>query len=613
MNDQLLEYYNRELGYFRRLAGEYAERHPKIAGRLRLGPESSEDPHVERLIEAVALLTSRIRLKLDDEFPEIVDGMLDVLYPHFQRPVPSMAIVRFDVDATTGDGVEGYDIPAGSEIDTEPVDGEPIRFRTCYDTRLFPITVKDATCAARPFGAPTTPRSSEATAVLRIRLACPAGDVRFGDVALDRLRFFLNGMPQYVYRLYDALQTDVLDIAIATGPDDSEPVVLPKSAIRPVGFDPNEGMLPYSPASRLGYRLLTEYFAFPEKFLFLEIGGFDAIDLDRFDGDLDVYLYLRRSSLEIEQNVDRTTFQLGCTPIVNLMSHRAEPVPLTETATDFHVVPDVRRPRALEIYTIDRVTATSPEGDEVPCLPFYSTRHHEGRSADAIHWVARRRPAESSADVVDEGIEIDVTVVDIDGEGVARHGWYLDVETTCTNRDLAARVPIGGAQPRMTIVAGSGIVKDVRLLTAPTRTLRPTSGKSTAWKLVSHLSLGHLSLTGGEDGARALREMLMLYDVRNSAETRAIIGSLRSVSNNRVAGRVPGDRGGGICQGVEVTIDFDPRPFPNGGLVLFASVIERFLSLHCSINSFTRLVARTGDGEDSILRWPPRSGGRILV
>lgn len=611
MTDELLPYYNAELAFIRRLGAEFARAHPKIAARLQLGPESAEDPHVERLIEAFAYLNARIRHKLDDDFPEIAEAMLGVLYPHYQAPVPSMAIVRFALDRSQGQLLEGYRIPREAVVETDPIEGEPCKFSTCYPVTLWPIELTGASLVGRPFSAPAIPETAASVAVLRLELECFAPEVNFSQLPLESLRFYLRGPSQYTHPLYELIFQHTRAVALASSPRDARPVVLRPDCLRPVGFERDEGMLPYSPQSFLGYRLLTEYFAFPEKFLLFDLAGLGGGVLSRLGRRLEIYLFLAQTSRELEQNIGRDTFQLGCTPIVNLFRHRAEPIALTETETTYRIIPDVRRPRANEIYAIDKVTAVSPANEQEDYLPFYSFKHHSQQLGQRRFWYAVRRRAERVAGQVDEGTELHLSFVDLGLRPASPAQWTVHVDATCLNRDLPYRLPFGGGQPQLRLAAGGPVA--LECLTHPTPTLRPALRHGVVWRLISHLTLNHLSLADYEDGADALREILRLYDFNDSAEVRAVIDGILSVRTRRVVGRLGHDIRGGFCRGIEVNIQFDEDRFVGTGVYLFAAVLERFLALYCSINSFTRTVATTNKREGELARWPPRSGEMTLL
>jgi type VI secretion system protein ImpG len=613
MSDELLPYFNRELTFIRRLGAEFAEAHPKIAGRLRLGADAAEDPHVERLIEAFAFLNARTRFKLDDDFPEITDAMLGVLYPHYQAPVPSMAVVKFLLDRGQSDLIGGYTIPPETTLETDAIDGEPCRFRTCYMTTLWPFELTAASLTGRPFAAPVTPHTSRAVAALRLELQCFGKEMTFSKLSVDSLRFFLQGQSQHVFALYELIFNNTLAVALASSPTDRDPIVLSPQCIRPVGFDRHEGMLPWPSRSFLGYRLLSEYFAFPQKFLFFDLSGWNRQMLGKMGNRMELYLYLNRTTVDLEQNVDADTFQLGCTPIINLYKQRAEPIPLTHTQSEYRVVPDARRPLANEVYSIDRVSATSPENEQVEYRPFYSFKHAADRLVQKTFWYGSRRPAEQCGGEMDPGTEVHLSLVDLGFEISSPSDWTLDVETTCLNRDLPHRLIWSKGQSGLHLTMGAPVTGIESVTGRPTPTLRPALKRGAAWRLISHLALNHLSLADSEEGANALREILKLYDFADSLENREMIDGILSVHSRRVVGRAAGDVRGGFCRGVEVTLHFDEDRFVGSGLFLFASVLERFLGLYCTVNSFTKLIATTNKREGELRKWPPRAAETVLL
>ncbi len=613
MSDDLLEYYHRELDHFRRQAGKFAQDHPKIAERLRLGADSTEDPHVERLIEAFAYLTARVRQKLEDEFPEISDAMLDVLYPHYQAPVPPMSVVQFRLDPEQVQLTTGQLLPRHTEIESDPVHGEPCQFQTCYPVTLWPLEVRQASLSQAPFVAPDSPHAAAAVSVLRLSLGVQTSELNISDLGVRSLRFFIKAQP-HAYRIYELIFNHTLGVTLAGSPRDSQPIQLGRDCLRPLGFEPDEGLLPYPPRSFLGYRLLTEYFAFPQKFLFFDVALPPLETLSRLGSQLDLYLYFNRSIPELGRIINADTFPLGCTPVVNLYRQRAEPITLNQTSVEYQVVPDRRLPLAHEVYSIDRVIATPPQGEPVEFQPFYSVKHTRARGERSARtfWHSARRAAVGTAELGDRGTEVFLSLVDLDFRPSIPADWTVDVESTCLNRDLASDLPFGGDQPRLQLREGKGFVSRVSCLVAPTRTMRLPSRRGYLWRLVSHLSLNHLSLAD-DPKAEALREILRLYDFQDSDETRNHIDGILSASSRRVVGSLRTGGPESFCRGLEVTLEFDDERYTGGGLFLFASVIERFLGLYCTTNSFSKLVARVKGRKEELRRWPPRVGENLLA
>lgn len=604
--DELLPHYNRELEFLRRQAGEFAAAFPKVAGRLRLSAETADDPHVERMIEAVALLNARIRLKLEDEFPEIVEAVLNALYPHYLAPTPSMGVVQL---RHAPELAEPYPVPQGAMIETEPVGGEVCRFRTASAVTLWPVAVASATLAGRPFRAPAAPQVAGAVAVLQLRLKCTGPDGTFSALQPDGLRFFLPGPFNRSLPLHALATNRLLGISLACGPDDADAVFLPPTALAARGFGADEALLPWPSRSLPAYRWLTEYFAFPDRFLFFELSGLTARAVKGAGAEMDVYLYLSETDRDLERAVDASSFALGAVPVVNLFQQTADPFRLTGAQLEYRIVPDSRRPEALEIYSVQSVEAVAPDGRGARSfLPFFGLDH--GGAESARYWYAARRP---SVVARDRGSELFLSLVDRSASPAAPADWTANVETVCMNRDLPARLPFGGGHPRLALAEPASQVREVTALTALTPTRRRPPGAARLWRLLSHLNMNHLAISGGAEGAAALREVLRLYDVADAPETRAVIDSVLRLESRRGVARVTTPLGAAVVHGTEIEVTLDGQGFPQGGALLFASVLDRVVGLYAALNAYTRLSVRL-EGKPGVLRrFPARVGMKPLL
>lgn len=615
MRDALEIQYENELNYVRRMALEFARDRPKIADRLGFDRETgqSEDPHVERLIEAVAFLTARIRLKLDDDFPEITDALLEMLYPHFLAPVPSMSIVQFDLDPAQGQLTTGFTIPRYSRLYSREVEGVPCRFRTCYDATLWPLEMVSARYHSAPFGKIIAPpaRSAEAPAMLRLEFRC-RGNVPLAKLQLDRLRLFLSGDELTVHTVYELIFNNVTDVVFrpTETPHDPAAIVQPASCLEPVGFGSNEGMLPYAPRSFPGYRLLTEYFTFPSKFLFVDISGLDRITADNYRDRLEIYLFFDRNLPELETRIKTEMFRLGCCPIVNLFAQAADPIRLSQTKHEYRVMPDVRRAQAMEVYSIDRVQSTNLDTREtIEYQPFYSCRHACETQVSRVYWYSHRRPSLRKGDA---GTDVFLSLADAGFNPCLPAADVLTLETTCSNRDLPGRLRAAGGESWQFQLEGQGPVRKIVPVVVPTAPAR-IPFEQNRWRLISHLALNHLSIVGDQDGADALREILKLYDFADTKVSGQHIAGILSVRGRRSVAPIRDGVGYGFCRGMEVTIEFDEDKYAGSGLFLFASVLERFLGLYASLNSATRLVARTRQRGRELKCWPFRSGDKTIL
>ena len=462
MSDELLPYYNRELAYIRTSGGEFAEKYPKIAGRLRLTHTGSQDPHVERVLEGFAYLCARIRHKLDDDFPEITDAMLGVLYPHYQAPTPSMAVVQFNVDRTQAELTSGYEVPRGTPLDTEPVDGEPLPLsRRATTPTLWPILGGNCRTARPTVRAPATRSLAQAPAVVHLRLATFSDAVKFGQFRCESLRFFLHaGEAHNIYQLYELLvATTRCEIALACSPRDPKPFVLPKTALVPSD----------SPATRRSCRFRSDrssvidcsrsFSPSRKSFSLSTCTGIDPRYLAHV-GNRSTCSFTstaRRRSWSGRFRATRSGWDalrpsicLRCEPILSCSAIRARSIGSFPTAPA----------DAAEIYSIDKVFATSPGGEQASFTPFYSFKHAVDRVEQNTFWYASRRPklcrgrrawtrkrparrctCRSSISNFSPSVP---------------DNWTVELEVTCVNRDLPRRLPFGGGRPELDLTGGKG-------------------------------------------------------------------------------------------------------------------------------------------------------------
>ncbi len=606
MDDALLGYYGRELDALRHASREFADAYPKIAERLRLGGDRVDDPHVERLLEGLAFMTARVQERLDDELPELTDALLGVLYPHYLAPVPSAAIVKF---TPKPDLRVPLSVPGGTTLETEPVGGDPVRFRTTAPVTLWPIEVGAVRLTGLPLVAPANPRAARARASLRVPLRLADPEARFAELEPDKLRFFLQGPPEQTLALYELLCNHVVGVALADGPNDDRPTLLPAASVQPAGFAPEEALYPWDARSFEGFRLLTEYFALPEKFLFVDVTGLGARTLVQDANTVELFIYLDVAAPALERRLGPECLALGCTPMVNLFPRPCEPVALDGTRTEYPIVPDYRRPRAYEVWSVEDVREVLGDGTSRPWRPFYrqpAALDPGGATGGYYGLVRRDSRTVGGSDVLLAPFD---PVLDPD----APADRVLAVDALCTSRDLPAQLPFGGGQPQLFASDGLSSVGRIACLTPPTPTWRAPTRERRSWRLISHLSLGHLSVAGGPEAADTLREVLRLYDARDTPDTRAAVAALRAVRSTDATARVPGARLGSFCRGLDVTLDFDKAAWEGGNLYLLAAVLERFLALHATVNSFTRTTVVLTGRPEPVARFAPRAGAQVLL
>ena len=613
--DQLLPYYERELGFLRRYSREFAERYPKIAGRLLIGGEVCEDPHIERMIESFALLNSRIAKRLDDDYPKFTEALLEVLYPHYLRPFPSCSIVRMDTGGAAAQLSRASVIARGTQLTSRPVRGAACTFRTVYPVTIAPLALTAASFAA-VIDTPDAVRPPPgATSSVSITIACSAEQLSIAQLGVQKLRVFIDGEPSFCAALRDALFMRTV-AAYAEGDNDGRWHLLKDSPIATAGFDDEESLIDFSARSHSAYRLLTEYFCFPEKFNFFDI-DLAALGAVLPFGARSITLHLALSGMRTDSNSARmlgslstNNVVLGCTPVVNLFKQRGEPIRLTHTTASYPVLADARRAFAYEVQSIDSVKLVrqTPQGESVVQFrPFYSLKHGQTPEQNGHYWVMRRDDvlAEKSP-----GFETQISIVDIDFDPAEVETDTLSLELTCTNRNLPASLAYGMRGGDLFLEGGSS-VRTISFLRKPTSTHRFEHGGGAHWRIISHLSLNHLSLSDG--GLDAFKEMLTLYDLPRSPSSQRQIGGIIDIAHRAANTWLPGNPFACLVRGVEVRLTIDEEAFVGSGIHAFTHVIERFLGLYVHANSFTQLVMVSNKTGEELLKCKPRSGDLSLL
>jgi type VI secretion system protein ImpG len=613
--EQLLPHYERELGYLRRNLREFAERYPKIAGRLLISGEVCEDPHIERMIESFALLNARIAKRLDDDYPEFTEALFEVLYPHYLRPFPSCSIAHMDFSGAATQQSTASVIPRGTQLGTRPVRGAACTFRTVYPVAVAPLALANASFAAiiKPPEAVRPPGG--ATSSVSLTIASTAELVAIAQLGLSRLRVFIDGEPSFCAALRDALFMRTVG-AYAEADRNGRWIRLAATPISAAGFDDDEALIDFPARSHAAYRLLTEYFCFPEKFNFFDIdlaAAARALPL----GAKSITLHLALSGIRSDSNTARmldtlstNNVLLGCTPVVNLFRQRGEPIRLTHTSASYPVLADARRAFAYEVQSIDSVKLVrqTPQGESVVQFrPFYSLKHAQTPEQSGHYWAMRRDDmlAERSP-----GFETQISIVDIDFDPAEVETDTLNLELTCSNRDLPAALGYGQPGGDLFLEGGSS-ARAISFLRKPTLSYRFERGHSAHWRLISHLSLNHLSL--GDGGLDAFREMLALYDLPRSPSSQRQISGIAAIDQKAATAWLPGNPFACLVRGVEVRLTIDEEAFVGSGIHAFTHIIERFLALYVHANSFTQLVVVSNKTGEELFKCTPRSGDLSLL
>lgn len=603
--EELLAYYNQELNRVHHLTLEFARKYPKIAKHLAVNSGHVEDPDVARIIESFAFLSANIHYKINDDFPEIAESMLRVLYPHYLCTIPSFSIVQFkQIHELQG----AHFIEKSSLLETTSLYEKTCSFTTLYPVALWPIEVWDCRLNSKPFKAPyPEPNTSQfklnekIEAILQLTLKCTSPKQTFSSLAPECLRFYLDGPPQQVYKILDLILNDILIIGIAKG--NAPPVFIDRSNVQGVGFHAGENLLPFSAFSSQGYDLITEYFIFPEKFLFFDLKGLTEANLAQSGSEIDVFFYLKQSCKELERTLVPGFFKLGCTPIVNLYQQLADPIRLTHTQTEYLVIPNARMlSTESEVHTIKKVSIYNEKGDELQCFPFYGIRHHQ-LEKDCYWHVTQRADRGNFIDTYLSFSNLDFNPAFNEDDAIA------EVEILGTEGSLPFYLPFGGGEPHLQLKSKDDLVASINCLSAFTSPIKPRLRNKIRWKLIAHLSLNFFSLIEEGRAVDMLKEILTLYDFKGSLETKQIIESIQKISCKQVTARWASGFRQSFCQGVEIQVTLHASYFAANDLFLFVKILDHFFARFVTLNSFTELIVFAH--QDLIYHGPRRAGTNI--
>jgi type VI secretion system protein ImpG len=625
MDTRLLKHYEGELTFLREMGAEFAESYPKIAGRLGMEGTEVLDPYVERLLEGVAFLSARVQLELELQYPAFTANLLEIVYPHYLCPTPSMMVAQFEPDSASAAMKDGHVLPRGTQLRSSLADGERTAclFQTARDVTLWPVEIAEAEYidGRGAIVAAGLPREVDARAAIRLRLRRQGGE-SIAELSLDALTLFLNAQGGRSWEVHELLATQSTGVAGRSTDRRADWLMpLPQAGVLPAGFDRDQALLPCPKPSFDGYRLLQEYFAMPERFHFVDLTGIGPAVARAKGPEVDIYILLREGREELASSIVPQMFTLFAVPAVNLFRKRCDRVPVTARDVEYHVVADRTAPKDFEVYSVESVVGISAEGaDDVRFRPFYSPEDFTaaGEVYPAYFTQSRKMRQRSEKERLRGvrtsylGSETYLALVDGRQAPYPADIDQLAVTALCSNRDLPLLLGTGGAD--VFHLPDGGPVAHVRTPVTPTRP-RPTLAQGdTAWRLVSHLSLNYLSIvdTNNGGGPAALRELVGIYAPLGDRVTEKQIEGIVGVSSRPIVRRISDDVLSTAVRGLEITLEFDESFFEGTSAYVLGAVLERFFRKYVSINSFTETVLTTQQ-RGEIARWRPHSGlGRMI-
>lgn len=611
--ERLLPYYERELSMLRESSQEFGRKYPRIAGELLGLGEAGGDPHARLLIQAFALIAARIEKRLDDDFPKLTESLLESIYPHYLRPFPSCSIVCLNACGVPASGESSErSFPRGTTLRSVPVKGVRCQFQTTSAVAPVPVSLDRVQFSPFIDAPPAIRLAAGASAEICVAMSVTALE-ELRKPGRSIVRIYLDGEPSFCAALRDTLFMRLCGAYVEV---DGTWRALEQLPVRSVGFAEDDALIPFPARSHVAYRLLTEYFVFPEKFNFFDIDLTELIALLPFScRAFSLRLAVKNAAADSSvaralRTLSAKNFVLHCTPVINLFRKPGVPVQIDRKRPDYPLLADGPHPAAYEIHSIEsaHLLKEHAKGDGLSELkPFYGLHHGQGEDHSARYWITRRDEHVGRQAL---GHELRIALVDSELDTLTIDPQTLTVELLCSNRELPGLLAHGASDGDLSVGEGS-VAAMARMLRKPSPSYRFESGDGAHWRLISHLSLNHRSLT--EVGLEEFRQMLTLYDLPRSAATRRQIQGVCGLQYKVVMAWVPGEPCAALMPGIEIRLTIDEDAFVGGGIHLFAEVIDNFFGLYCQINVFSQLLVLSKKNGEELLRCPPRTAMTTLA
>ncbi len=652
MNREFLKFYNQELAILREQAAEFAQEYPGVAERLGGLLDDNVDPMIAGLLEGSAFLAARVQLKLKHEFADFTTNLIDQIAPHYLAPTPSFVLVQ--ATPNYGDPAlrDGRTIARAAVFDATYREAQrniACRFTLATPLALWPFEIVKAEylTSAAAVQALVPSAGEDSVACLRLRMSVRAAarpedeppdkeaylkpELRFSACRVKSLRFHLLGPEIDAVAMYEQLFAHCRGVYFRVLDSFGDPVVVPgrPDMLQQIGFGESEALIPNDNRLFRGFDFLRDYFAFPRRFLGFDLNGLGEVAGRLEAKTVDIVIAFDEAKTQLAAAVRNEVFALYAAPGVNLFEKTLDRIPVRSNQFEFPVIPDRSRLLDFETNRVMRVFAHVPGvTQKAPVEPLYSAT--AARSQTGLSYTVRRAPRRLTIEEKKYGQVSNYVGADVflslgersDPDETQRVA-ELSVDALCTNRHLAQQLPVGESGADFRFLDDASIV--LRCVAGPTRPLEPptaafeskeeeVSTGDAAWRLVSMLSFNALGLVepAGGGGAKALREMMILFaDLSDNSTDRKIRG-VRSVDLRSIVRRLRQPEGAAAARGLEITVVMEEKAFEGSGAFLLGAVLDRFYAEYVAINRFTQMVVRTVE-RGEIMRWPPRIGLRGVL
>jgi type VI secretion system protein ImpG len=614
MNKDILTYYHEELDYVRVAGAEFASLHPKIAGNLQMDQHGVEDPMVARLVESFAFMNAKLSKQLEDGYEHFANNLLNVLYPHINLPMPSVATIQIaptDKLEQVTKVMKGTAVESVAEIDGAKVN---CKFHTCYNMDVLPLQIMSAEYGQRNNSPLSKYLPAKSKSFIQMSIVKTSDKFSFAAQDINTLRIYINSNKQYASTIYAAIFHKVQSIVIYDAKNKSS-TTLSTAQLQKVGFAVDENLIPYPANSFAGFRILTEYNSYADKFMYFDITGCAEI-LKSIDGDaLQLFLCFADHLTEIPAAITKTTFQLNCTPIINLFNTTSEAVRVDHLASSYLLSMDKSiSPWATECYQVSALSGFTEAGDTINLKPAYKNNYATSKklaNQDVVYWQAKRQPSWQFGSVNNNGSEMLLSFT-ADNLTLDNSEWTITADCWCTNRDLPLSLSYNGVGINYSIEHEQSAELNINSVRRPTATVRPKRDDGKYWQLIGALVGAQDNLTDPISGLDNLKNILQSFNLTKSEEWDLYIEQIQNITVTPTTIRYPDSQILTFVRGIKYSINFANNSLNLGDLYLFGTILNNFLNEYCALDSFI-LLEFTKEQHNETLSWKPKLGVQHLI
>lgn len=584
MKNKFIDQYQSELNILKESGELFSKKHPEIAKNLQINRQEIDDPSVSRLIESMAFLNARTQLKIDEKTSDLAQALTSNLNPDFIKDTPSAAIIEFIPAIDLDDEVT---IKRHTLLETDPARYDAYKFKTVYNTKILPIKI----CSAEML------RSDKDNELLQIALSTLSMAQSFSNFDTNQIRFYINNIKNDGSKIYEALFTKLTKITVVDHQGKLTGTLLP-SALKQIGFNEDEALLPQPKESLPCYRLVKEYFSSNNKFMFFSIDGLSDC-LKKLKQDMKIQFHFSQEITNLSKKVDNKSFALHCVPVVNLFDKYAEPIKLTHHEQELKLTVDNRKPNLYEVYEVKEVHAISNTGEQI-AVKKYGTIHHNEH--DEVYWQSKERTS-----IMANRKDCYLTIIDPHGKLLRDGSWTLQTKVTCCNYKLPRDLAETGQMTQLTFTDISAPIRKVTWLELPSMPATLSEYKTRPEYLIAHLNLNYKSLVF--DNGLALKGLLNIYNIRNDNFLTKLITNIIEIKSKKITRRSPEFRNNVYCHGIGIAIYIAPGK----ATYLFFCIVNQLLSMSISMNSFIELTVLNINDNQEIYKWPVKFGNKKIL